>query len=67
MQPVLPDECGGWQLFDLSYTPKWGLYSDSVEFIDPLNKFSGVEGYLSTLNTETYTLSPKPRAPNPKP
>lgn len=37
------------QLFDLSYTPKWELYSDNVEFVDPLNKFSGVEGYKGNI------------------
>jgi hypothetical protein len=40
---------GEMQLFDLSYTPKWELYSDNVEFVDPLNKFSGVEGYKGNI------------------
>jgi hypothetical protein len=37
------------QLFDPSYTPKWNLYAEEVLFIDPLNKFQGIQKYKDNI------------------
>ena len=37
------------QMFDLSYEPKWSLYAEDVEFVDPLNKFTGIQKYKDNI------------------
>ncbi len=37
------------QLFDPSYNPKWNLYAEEVLFIDPLNKFQGIQKYKDNI------------------
>jgi len=37
------------QLFDINYTPKWDLYEEKVEFMDPLNKFEGIKKYRDNI------------------
>jgi len=37
------------QMFDLSYEPKWDLYSTDVLFKDPLNKFTGIQKYKDNI------------------